>query len=573
MAAERVLEYNNIVGLQLENSLVANMLHLILFIFQSPRGYLAPMRRLLLFAFALASMFSLSSVTAVAPEWLIRPERTDWLETTRNQEIIEFLERAAAAHPRIHFSSFGHSLEGNVLPLLIVGMDAPPSAGGIEKRDRLRIYIQGNIHAGEVAGKEALLRLIRDLAHGKHAPWTKDWVLLLAPNYNPDGNDRIHLRNRLYQHGPVGGMGTRENAQGLDLNRDQMKLDTPEARSLARLLQEWDPHVIIDLHTTNGTHHAYHLTYAPPLHPATPAGLDHWLRENLFPAVDRKMEERWGWHTFHYGNRFERNGVDGWWSFDCRPRFVTNYAGLRNRLGILSEAYSYLTFQDRVLATERFLASVLEVLWTYRDEVRTLVEEQDLRDLRGRKIPLTGVMPAQPPERTVLLGEVTEERHPYYGGEPLYLRRDTRNPVILPVATHFEGDRWIKLPEAYYLAPGAAPVVENLQAHGIRVDAPSDGETLRGHPYRIENAEPSSQPFQGRTLWTIRGNWADAAQPVPPGGWLVPLDQSLALLAALLLEPDGDDSLTHWGFLEAYMKAGAELPVWRIPATSRDSLE
>ena len=58
---------------------------------------------------------------------------------------------------------------------------------------------------------------------------------------------------------PWAAMGQRPNAQGLDLNRDYMKLETPEARSLVRLFTEFDPHVTIDLHTTNGTYHGYHL--------------------------------------------------------------------------------------------------------------------------------------------------------------------------------------------------------------------------------------------------------------------------------------------------------------------------
>ena len=37
------------------------------------------------------------------------------------------------------------------------------------------------------------------------------------------------------------------------------------------------------------------------------------------------------------------------------PRFNDNYIGLRNRFALLSEAYAYLTFEDRILATNRFM--------------------------------------------------------------------------------------------------------------------------------------------------------------------------------------------------------------------------
>ena len=48
-----------------------------------------------------------------------------------------------------------------------------------------------------------------------------------------------------------------------------MKLDSPEARAFVKLMTDYDPHVAMDLHTTNGSRHGYYLTYAPPLNPAT----------------------------------------------------------------------------------------------------------------------------------------------------------------------------------------------------------------------------------------------------------------------------------------------------------------
>src|SRR3712207_5924498 len=156
-----------------------------------------------------------------------------------------FLQEVGNASPRIHLRSFGFTHEKRELPLAVLGApDASPEA--VRKTGKLRVYIQGNIHGGEVEGKESAQMLLRDLAQGKHPEWLQSMVLLIAPIYNADGNERVNLTNRGRQHGPIGGMGQRPNAQDLDLNRDHMKLDSPEARSVVKLMNEYDPHVSMD---------------------------------------------------------------------------------------------------------------------------------------------------------------------------------------------------------------------------------------------------------------------------------------------------------------------------------------
>ena len=48
-------------------------------------------------------------------------------------------------------------------------------------------------------------------------------------------------------------------------NRDFVKAESPECRALLGLFRRLDPYVFMDLHTTNGSNHGYHLTYAPSL--------------------------------------------------------------------------------------------------------------------------------------------------------------------------------------------------------------------------------------------------------------------------------------------------------------------
>ncbi len=144
-----------------------------------------------------------------------RAERTNNRETSRYSEVVAFLEQVAAASPRIHLATFGYSWEGRPLPLAVWGDVAAATPEAVLASGKTRVFIQANIHAGEVEGKEAMLMLLRGLARGEHAQWADSLVLLIAPIYNADGNERITLGNRPLQHGPVGGMGQRPNAQGV----------------------------------------------------------------------------------------------------------------------------------------------------------------------------------------------------------------------------------------------------------------------------------------------------------------------------------------------------------------------
>ncbi|HTG73328.1 MAG TPA: M14 family zinc carboxypeptidase, partial [Terriglobia bacterium] len=202
-----------------------------------------------------------------------RAERTNYAETSRYDDVVAFLDTVAKQSPLIHNTTFGNTFEGRALPLAVVGKVGDATSRTVRASGKLRVYIQANIHAGEVEGKESSLALIREIASGKHAEWLNSMVLLIAPIYNADGNERVGPNNRGPQNGPIAGAGIRANAQGLNLNRDNMKLDTPEARSMAKLLNDYDPHVMIDLHTTNGSHHAYHLTWEIPNNTAVDAGI------------------------------------------------------------------------------------------------------------------------------------------------------------------------------------------------------------------------------------------------------------------------------------------------------------
>ncbi|MDT8341999.1 MAG: M14 family metallopeptidase [Longimicrobiales bacterium] len=490
-----------------------------------------------------------------------RAERTDYVETTRYAEAVAYLEAVAAASPRAHLIPMGYTHEGRAIPLLVVGDVPDASPAAVHASDRLRVYLQGNIHGGEVPGKEALLALVRDLLSEPEPRWLDRLVLLVAPIYNADGNERVALTNRPRQNGPIGGMGQRPNAQGLDLNRDHMKLDSPEARSLAAMLTAYDPQVSVDLHTTNGTRHAYHLTYSPPLHPGTAEEIVALLRGEALPAITERIRERDGWHFYYYGNAFARDGEQGWYTFDHRPRFNSNYLGLRNRVAILSEAYAYATFRDRVAATRRFVEEILDWAAGSPDRIRAAIAAAEA-PVVGRELPVRATFQGTDAPVEILMGAVEELRHPYTG-ETILNRLPVVEPTLMREFGTFRGTDFETVPARYLLLPGAEAAEDRLRAHGVPLAPLGEAGPLTVEVFRVDSTTVAERPFQGRRERTVHGGWVEATRTFPPGTLTVDVSHPLGRLAFYLLEPRSDDGLANWALLDEALDGG-EYPIVRI---------
>jgi hypothetical protein len=393
-------------------------------------------------------------------------------------------------------------------------------------------------------------------------------VLLVAPIYNADGNERFALDNRGSQHGPIGGHGQRANAQGLDLNRDHMKLDSPEGRAVVKLMSDYDPHVSMDLHTTNGSRHAYHLTYSPPLNPATDPAIVRLLRLEWLPRVTATIRAKHGWDYYYYGNLQGAGGTPGasversWRTFDHRPRFNNNYIGLRNRFAVLSEAYAYASFRDRILATSRFVEENLNYIRDNAQTIRRIVEQADKKNLVGSQLPLRAELERAADLSEILLGEVTEEKHPV-DGHVMHLRKDVRKPEKMAEYGTFKATETGRVPSAYFVPPSLVDAIDRLSAHGISLSPLKTAQTVPVEEFRIDASETAANPFQNHKERTLKGAWVAAERELPAGTLRVEMSQPLARLAFYLLEPRSDDGLTNWNLLDDALRDAKVYPIVR----------
>lgn len=161
-------------------------------------------------------------------------------------------------------------------------------AGNTERR----IYLSAGIHGDEPAGPLALLELMRSSYFSQAIHW------IICPAINPTGL----------------ATGTRENADGIDLNRDYLKRQTTEVQAHASWLeQQPSPDIFLSLHEdweTTGFYlyeinqcqdqpqHARHILNA----------VEPWFSPEPEPIIDGHRVREPGW--IHHAA--EPDLPDGW---------------------------------------------------------------------------------------------------------------------------------------------------------------------------------------------------------------------------------------------------------------------
>ncbi|MCR4396340.1 MAG: M14 family zinc carboxypeptidase, partial [Candidatus Saccharicenans sp.] len=227
---------------------------------------------------------------AVPENLLTVAEKSNFTATARYQEVMELIRELQKLSPRLLVENIGTTAEGRSIPMLVISnppLHSPQAARSLKKTT---VYIQANIHAGEVEGKEASLMLAREILLHPNHPYLQNLVILIVPNLNADGNERISPDNRRQQPGPEQGVGIRQNALNLDLNRDAVKLESPEMRAVVKnILNRWDPLLIVDCHTTDGAYHEETVTYSWPLNPNSDPKLLDYQRQTLLPAIEKEQ--------------------------------------------------------------------------------------------------------------------------------------------------------------------------------------------------------------------------------------------------------------------------------------------
>ena len=506
---------------------------------------------------------------------LTHAERTHFTETSRYADVMQFIDSLKVFGAQIHVGSIGKTNEGRDIPYVVASRPLVTTPIEAKRMRRPIVYVQANIHAGEVEGKEALQSILRDLLFDHRANVLDSIILIAVPIYNADGNERFapQERNRTEQNGPVL-VGTRANAQGLDLNRDYIKAEAPETVASLAMFRAWDPDVFVDLHTTDGSYHGYALTYAATLNPAAFVALP-FTRDTMLVELRQRMRDVHGFEVFDYGNFPREQGAPtAWETYDSRPRFGTNYYGLRGRISILSEAYSHDPFERRVASTYDFVSEILS--WTAED-AGDIVDLSRMADSKatgwGNDLRSAPAVPIRSTIATTRSGPIrvedivrTGDSVRYEAGLPRGVKRTGAVRTIdMPIYDRFTPTLSAPMPWAYAFPRDVGDsIVRRLVMHGVVVEQLGQSVDGRVAGFTVDSTSTAAQPFQKHHERRIAGSWGEpATRTLAPGTFIVRTGQPLGILAMYLLEPSSDDGFVDWNVLDPWANEHA-FPVVRI---------
>ncbi|RLE19064.1 MAG: hypothetical protein DRJ14_01815 [Acidobacteria bacterium] len=515
--------------------------------------------------FIFLSIFLMPVLGFPSPAKALRtvPERTDYTSTSRLKDVVLFFSELQARYPKqVIQSSIGTTFEGREIPLIILG-DPVVSAPNQSKKPA--ILFVANIHAGEVEGKEALQMLARDML-AKHDPALKQFNILLVPVFNPDGNEKIDPAHRVYQQ-VKNGVGVRTNGLNMDLNRDFVKLESPEARALVRLFNQWLPLVYVDCHTTDGSHHTEPLTWIWGRHANGSVAIHQYIYKTLRPWVNRFVMEHYKIAAIPYGNFDDAAHPKKWVQFPSMLMVGVDYFGAKGSFSFLDENYAYADFPTRIRACYAFLDSLLRFTILHKNEMTALVGEFKAR--HGVEF-WHNIKAKAFPEKVTIHGfrEYRDKK-----GRRMVTKE--RVDKTLDFMGDFSGDME-KLTGAYVFPVGMKGLKEKLQQHGIQVYTLLASAAVNCRIYHFSKITYKTWPFQGHVMMdVVEGSWRSTEKTIPAGWYVVPLNRSQLFrqLASAVLEPESMDALYRYGlwstmiYPSEWRNVPGDYPVYRLLQT------
>ncbi len=342
---------------------------------------------------------------------------------TRHDAIVAYMNKLAEVSDRATIQVIGETYEHRKQVVLTV--TSPENHDNLEQirqehiraitpplstedlSDQKSIVLLGyNVHGNEPSGGEAAMLTAYYYVAGQFAEVTDaldDAVILIDPNFNPDGRDRHSTWANSYkgnpmvsdpidaEHNEMWPRG-RTNHYWYDLNRDWLPLAHVESQNRIEFYHQWYPHVVTDFHEM-GTNSTYFFEPTKPFgseNPVVPRDNYDGLN-NLFAGYFHEALDEIG--SLYFTKEQYDNSYPGYGStypdIHGALGLVFEQASSRghlqdSRMGKVAFAFTIKNHLTSSLATVRAAAAERETLINHqRNYFQTALEEGNANSIKG----------------------------------------------------------------------------------------------------------------------------------------------------------------------------------------------
>ncbi len=489
-------------------------------------------------------------LTTAAQAWTFTGDTS----ATWQQAIARYTE-LDRSHSGARLLEIGHDDNGRPMHLFVISDGSGFTPDSIRAAGKNILFINNAIHAGEPDGIDASLLLAQALLESDQLMGlTVHTAVCIVPVYNISGVERRGSTSRANQNGPHA-YGFRGNARNLDLNRDFMKADSENARSLSRTLAYWDPDVYFEPHVSDGADHQYLMALligrAEKLSPAMAAFQTNLLEPGLHAWMDRK-----GMSMCPYFEALHDHPAQGMKGFFSGPRYGSGYNALFDRVAITSEAHVLKPFADRVNATFQLILATLDVMNREPEQLRTARAQACRETATATAFDLNWVLDTTRVVDLPWKGYAARYKPSAVTGLPrLWYDHSSPTDTVVPWFDVWRPTVRETKPMAYVVPQQWHEAIDRLRWNGVPMRVLSHDTTLTVEQDSIAGFTDARIAYEGHYLHRdITAKRIRRSVPVRAGDVLVPMGHATDRYVVEALSATGQDGFFAWNFFDAVLQ-------------------
>jgi hypothetical protein len=456
---------------------------------------------------------------------------------TNYDDMMNYVNKLVASHPsELALSFIGESQKKKKIPMLVLNRD--------NGQEKVKVWFQGGLHGDEPAGTETMLFLLDKMLNYPSYSYLLDKITLtIIPMANIDGYEKQD----------------RYAADGLDLNRDQVKLLAPESNYLKKAFSNFGAEVAVDFHEyrpfrkeynelgSDGVCSIYDAMFMLCGNLNLPQNLREYT-QNIFVANAKKSLESNNLSFRDYIAAHKQNNEVFFNQCTTEARSSTTSFALTNCISALIEIRGVnlqkTSFKRRINTTFLIATSFLKTVY---DDAKNIKEVLKIANDAN-------------PENLVVVCKKPQENQTI---RAINLKDNMETSLDIKVNNALKARPVLerKRPFAYLILPEQKKLAEKLTILGLEVFELNEDKTLKVEMYTVTSRSVSPEEEEGYKAQKIQTSVATIDKSFPKGTFIVYLNQKNGKMATEVLEPESENGFVKFEVLNTVLNK--ELPIYR----------